>query len=150
MKIRAATSADIEALRALEQQVVAAERPFNQAIKAVDAIYYDLEAMLSDGNTHLIVGEIGNQIVATGYAQIRQSKAQLVHEQHGYLGFMLVLPEYRGQGLNQQVMEHLIEWCKARDINDFYLDVYSSNQAAIRAYEKAGFTPCLLEMKLHL
>ena len=40
MKIRAATSADIEALRALEQQVVAAERPFNQAIKAVDAIYW--------------------------------------------------------------------------------------------------------------
>ena len=35
----------------------------------------DLEAMLSDGNTHLIVGEIGNQIVATGYAQIRRQSA---------------------------------------------------------------------------
>ncbi|MEI5637796.1 MULTISPECIES: GNAT family N-acetyltransferase [unclassified Pseudoalteromonas] len=150
MKIRAATSADIDTLRALEQQVVAAERPFNEAIKTVDAIYYDLDAMLSDTNTHLIVGEKDNQIVATGYAQIRPSKAQLVHEHHGYLGFMLVLPEYRGQGLNQQVMEHLIEWCKGQNINDFYLDVYSANEAAIRAYEKAGFTPCLLEMKLHL
>ncbi|MDP4489410.1 GNAT family N-acetyltransferase [Pseudoalteromonas piscicida] len=150
MKIRAATINDLTTLLDLEQQVIEAERPYNPTIKSQDAKYYGFEKLLNCSNTLVIVGEVSEQIVATGYVQIRASKQQLQHTQHGYLGFMYVAPEHRGKGLNQEIMEHLIAWCKTQNVNDFYLDVYSSNAAAIRAYEKAGFTPCLLEMKLHL
>ncbi|NSY33636.1 GNAT family N-acetyltransferase [Pseudoalteromonas sp. JC28] len=150
MIIRPATINDLTTLLGLEQQVIEAERPYNSTIKSQDAKYYDFEKLLTCSNTLVVVGEVSEQIVATGYVQIRASKQQLQHTQHGYLGFMYVAPEHRGKGLNQAIMEHLIAWCKTQNINDFYLDVYSSNAAAIRAYEKAGFTPCLLEMKLHL
>ncbi|MCF2908657.1 GNAT family N-acetyltransferase [Pseudoalteromonas sp. DL2-H2.2] len=150
MQIRIATLEDLPILRQLEQAVIAAERPYNQAIKPQDARYYDLPALLDCPDSLLVVGEQDGKIVATGYVQHRDSKAQLMHERHGYLGFMYVDPDYRGQGLNQAIMTHLMNWSKQQAIHDFYLDVYSDNQAAIRAYEKAGFSPCLLEMKVHL
>ncbi|MGO2012223.1 MAG: GNAT family N-acetyltransferase [Pseudoalteromonas sp.] len=150
MKLRAATKADIPVLKQLEQAVIDAERPLNSAIKQVNAKYYNLEELISDRNTVLAIGETNNQIIATGYVQIRTSKQQLQHQQHGYLGFMYVTPDMRGQGLNQQIMAYLIEWAKARHVTDFYLDVYNNNTAAVCAYEKLGFEPCLLEMKLHL
>ena len=50
--------------------------------------------------------------------------------------------------LNKQVIEHLIVWAKSRGVCDFYLDVYGDNQAAVKAYEKLGFTSSLVEMKL--
>ncbi|QTL37201.1 GNAT family N-acetyltransferase [Pseudoalteromonas viridis] len=150
MQIRTATAEDLPILRQLEQAVIAAERPYNQAIKPQDARYYDLSALLDCPDSLLVVGEQDGKIVATGYVQHRDSKAQLVHARHGYLGFMYVDPDYRGQGLNQAIMTHLMNWSKQQAIHDFYLDVYSDNQAAIRAYEKAGFSPCLLEMKVHL
>ncbi|MCL1123645.1 hypothetical protein [Shewanella surugensis] len=31
-----------------------------------------------------------------------------------------------------------------------YLDAYSQNESAVKAYERAGFTPSLIEMKLKL
>lgn len=150
MHIRAAIDSDINTLKKLEQAVINAERPLNSVIKETDAKYYNLEALISDTNTLLVVGEIYNQIVATGYVQLRTSKQQLKHQRHGYLGFMYVTPDKRGQGLNQQLMTHLIDWAKAQHVTDFYLDVYNNNTAAVHAYEKLGFEPCLLEMKLHI
>lgn len=63
---------------------------------------------------------------------------------------MYVEPEYRGLGINKLVMENLIEWSKEQGVLDFYLDVYDGNDAAIRAYEKVGFSKSLVEMKINL
>jgi ribosomal protein S18 acetylase RimI-like enzyme len=96
------------------------------------------------------VVEIDGQIVATGYVQIRASKTYLQHSHHGYLGFMYVVPQCRGQGLNKQLLEKLIVWGQERGIRDFYLEVYTQNNVAIKAYEKVGFTSSVVEMKLTL
>jgi len=125
MKLRVATKTDIPTLTQLEQAVIDAERPLNSVIKKANAEYYNLEELISDSNTLLVVGEVNNQIIATGYVQLRTSKQQLKHQRHGYLGFMYVTPDKRGQGLNQQVMTHLIDWAKAKQVTDFYLDVYT-------------------------
>ncbi len=148
MKIREANLEDISALLELEQCVIEAEKPFNSSIKTVKTHYYDLENLISSNDTCLIVVEDSSGIIATGYAQIRESKVALNHDKHSYLGFMFVSPEHRGKAINQKVMNHLIEWSKRRGITDFYLDVYSQNESAINAYQKAGFEPCLVEMKL--
>ena len=150
MTFRTAKLSDLPRLYELEQKVVEAERPFNSSIKSESASYYDIESLIENPNSCLLVAEIAEQIIATGYAQIRDSKRSLNHEQHAYLGFMYVAPEHRGQGLNQQLIDELITWCKSEGIFDFYLDVYLENESAVKAYEKAGFTPTLLEMKLNL
>jgi len=44
----------------------------------------------------------------------------------------------------------LISWSRSRGVDHFYLDVYSENARAIRAYEKIGFKASMVEMELHL
>ena len=148
MQFRQATLSDVNALLALEQAVVDAERPFNSAIKAQGARYYDIPALVTDDDSYLLVAEDNGAIVATGYVQIRQSKPSLEHNVHGYLGFMYVAPAYRGMGLNKQIIDTLMAWAESKQVFDFYLDVYAENRAAINAYEKVGFQPSMLEMKL--
>lgn len=148
MQFRQATLSDVNALLALEQAVVDAERPFNSALKAQGARYYDIPALITDDDSYLLVAEDNGAIVATGYIQIRQSKPSLEHNVHGYLGFMYVAPAYRGMGVNKQIIDTLMVWAESKQVFDFYLDVYAENRAAINAYEKVGFQPSMLEMKL--
>lgn len=148
--LRKATSADKADLLSLEQKVVEAERPFNPSIKPKNAAYYDLNHLLSGDDSNLIVAEINGVIIGTGYGQIRESKQSLEHTTHTYLGFMYVESEYRGLGINKMIMDNLIDWSKSRGVFDLYLDVYDANDAAIRAYEKVGFTKSLVEMKINL
>lgn len=147
---RRARSQDLPQLLKAEQAVVEAERPFNQAIRSGSPRYYDLPSLINNDDTCLLVGEDDGGIVATGYGQVRQSKASLNHDWHCYLGFMYVAPQWRGKGVNREVMKRLIDWAKSRGVQDFYLDVYTDNKAAINAYGKLGFRSGLMEMKLHL
>lgn len=148
--LRPATVSDQTILLNLEQKVIEAERPFNASIKKTGTAYYDLKDLLSSDKSLLLVAEIDGRIVATGYAQIRPSKQSFQHEQHCYLGFMYVEPQYRGQGVNKKVLEKLIQWGRGLAIVDFYLDVYSDNKAAISAYKKIGFAESMVEMKLNI
>ncbi len=148
MQFRQATLSDVNALLALEQAVVNAERPFNSAIKAQGARYYDIPALITGDDSYLLVAEDNGVIVATGYVQIRQSKPSLMHNVHGYLGFMYVAPTSRGMGVNKEIIDALMAWAESKQVFDFYLDVYADNRAAINAYEKVGFQPSMLEMKL--
>ncbi|MBL4773848.1 MAG: GNAT family N-acetyltransferase [Alcanivoracaceae bacterium] len=149
MNFREAVINDINQLFILEQKVVEAERPYNASIKKGKPIYYDMLNLISDKYSYLIVAEEDGEIVGTGYAQIQLSKTSLQHENHAYLGFMYVSPRCRGKGLNKEIIDRLISWSKKQGVNDHYLEVYSGNSSAIRAYEKKGFKPCLIEMKLN-
>lgn len=150
VNIRKALLTDQDVLLSLEQEVIEAERPYNATIKPQGAVYYDLNYLLIDDESHVVVAEVNGQIIGTGYAQIRESKKSLKHNKHSYLGFMYVDQEYRGLGINKLIMESLINWSKKQGVLDFYLDVYDGNDAAIRAYEKVGFSKSLVEMKINL
>jgi len=150
LNIREASRDDLPHLLELEQRVVEAERAFSPDIKAPEAYYYDIEQLIADDACLLLVAEDAGAIVATGYAQIKKSKASLAHNIHAYLGFMYVSPSFRGQGLNQEITGKLVTWSQQQGVSTLYLDVYAENAPAIRAYEKIGFQPCLLEMKLSL
>lgn len=150
MKIRLAQPDDLPILREFEQGVIEEERPCNDSIKKSNVIYYDLDDLLSDPNTSLQLVEHDGRVVGCGYVQLRPSEAAFVHDRHAYMGFMYVEPGARGQGVNKMIIESLISWSRDQGVSDFYLDVYTENGAAIRAYEKVGFTPVLVEMKLNL
>jgi len=148
--LREAIPADLSRLQELEQCVIESERPLNSSLKTSNTFYYDLPNMILDDNTYLIVVEVSGDIIGTGYAQIRNSKECFVHEKHSYIGFMFVSPNHRGKGLAQKILDQLIEWSEGEGIKDIYMDVYAQNESAIKAYNKAGFKPCLVEMKLCL
>ena len=142
---------DLVVLLHFEQAMIAAERPFDPAISAKgDIRYYDLEQLLGSADVELVVAEADGAIIGCGYARIEASKAFLRHERHSYLGFMYVLPEYRGKGVNKAVLDALEKWSVSHGINVMQLEVYSQNSPAIRAYEKAGFNSTVIEMRKNM
>jgi len=81
---------------------------------------------------------------------IENAKPYLKHEKHAYLGFMYVVPECRGQGINRLIIEGLKTWSKAQKITELQLEVYEANKAAIKAYEKVGFSKLMVSMRIDL
>lgn len=145
--IRRATTADLPKLAEFLQSLVAAERPFDPTLKEGEIFYYDIKEFISDNKTELLVIDYKNQIIGCGYAQIRSAKPYQNHELFGYLGFMYVSPEFRGNGLNNLLLDNLKKWVLSQGITEVRLDVYSENVPAIRAYEKAGFKQILTTMR---
>ena len=146
--IRPAARQDLDALLAFEQGVVEAERPFDPTLRAGKLRYYAIEALLTDPQVRLLVAEHEGQVVGSGYARIEDAKPYLRHSRHAYLGFMYVRPDYRGQGVNSRILAALRQWAAAQGLTEMRLDVYAANAAAVRAYEKFGFQPHSLEMRL--
>lgn len=145
--IRCATTADLPKLAEFLQSLVAAERPFDSTLKEGEIFYYDIKEFISDNKTELLVIDYNQQIIGCGYAQIRSAKPYQNHELFGYLGFMYVSPEFRGNGFNNLLMEDLKKWILSQGITEVRLEVYSENEPAIRAYEKAGFKQILTTMR---
>ena len=149
--IRQATVSDLEILLEFEQAMIEAERPFDPAIRrGEDVRYYDLEKLIRSTDSEILVAEIGGQVIGCGYARIEPSKAFFRHDRHSYLGFMYVVPEHRGKGVNKAVLDALEAWTESRGVNEMQLEVYVQNIAAIRAYEKSGFAANVLEMRKSL
>lgn len=147
---RSATVEDLDTLLQFEQGIVTAERPFDPTLKAGEIHYYDLKALILSPEAEVVVAVAGEEIIGSGYAQIRQAKDYLRHSRFAYLGFMYVKPAFRGQGINQKVLDALTNWIKEQGIAEIRLEVYAENEGAKRAYAKAGFTPNLLEMRMNL
>ncbi len=148
--IRCATSKDTPKLEEFEQGLIEAERPFSEHMKNEKFAYYDLPSLIDEDKAEILVVENNGELIACGYAKIRKSKQYVTHEEHGYIGFMYVDPEYRGLGVGQQLLDRLILWCKEKNLTEVQLDVFSENVGAIRVYEKAGFKPNILEMRLNV
>ena len=150
VKIRKASLVDLEQLLGFEQDLIKAERPFDPTLKADPINYYDLKSLLTSPLAEVLVAEADNKVIASGYVRIDRSKPFLKHSTHAYLGFMYVLPEYRGQGINKQIMDALKDWAVSQNITEFSLEVYYDNISAIKAYEKIGFSRYILEMRYNL
>ena len=144
---RPATLDDLDVLLLFEQGVIAAERPFDPTLKADPIRYYDLKKMIEAAHIELLVAVSGDTIIGSGYARIETAKPFLQYEQYAYLGFMYVLPEYRGKGINRLIIDALATWAAGQNMTELRLEVYQNNTAAIAAYEKVGFEKLLIEMR---
>lgn len=144
---RPATLSDLPTLLHFEQQLIATERPMDAALKTTDTYYYNLPAQIQLPNVRLLLALHNDQIVGCGYAKILENTAKFAETLYGYIGFMFVLPDYRGQQIGGQIIEQLKDWLRQRGIKEVRLDVYQQNPRAIRSYEKVGFTPHLINMR---
>jgi len=145
--LRIANLDDLPTLLEFEQRLIKAERPMDPSIKDGNISYYDISEMIKAKNCEVFVVELDHDIVASGYAKIKDDRPYLKHKKQGYLGFMFVPEEHRGKGLNNLILNALIDWCKARNVFEIRLDVYDVNEPAIKAYKKAGFNNYLINMR---
>lgn len=96
------------------------------------------------------MAEIDGDLVGCGYARIDPAKPYLQYDRQSYLGFMYVVPEFRGRGINQMILDDLYRWTLSRGVTEIRLEVYPANSAAVRAYEKSGFIPYILQMHTNI
>ncbi len=146
--IREARPEDLKTLLDFEQEVIKAERPFDPTIRQPPVNYYDLKALLLDKEVGVYVAEYEGKLVSSGYGMVRKARHYLDHENYAYLGFMYTLPEFRGKGINQMILDALKAWAKKMGLIELRLTVYEDNLPAIRAYEKAGFRKHIVEMRM--
>jgi len=145
--LQKATLNDIPVLRQFEQGLIADERPFDPTIRPDPVHYYDMEALVTDPNTHFLLAWVDQKAVASGYATQKTPRPYLDHSVYAYFGFMYTLPGYRGYGVNGRIVKALKKWALERGLKEMRLTVYPGNQPALRAYKKVGFSPHLLEMR---
>ena len=147
---RKATADDFGILYSFEQNLINAERPYDPTLKQDHFHYYDLQEMINAPHIHLIVAVLGNKIIGSGYARIDAAKPFMAHSQYAYLGFMYVDPAYRNQGVNGIIIAALKQWAIEQHMTEMRLEVYRDNLPAVKSYEKAGFIPHILEMRMSL
>ena len=150
IKTRPATLEDLPILLEFEQGIITFERPFDPTLAERHITYYDLAAYVQVEDIEVLVALDGKELIGSGYVQIREGKPYQSHVKYGYIGFVFVRPEHRGKGVVSKIMSDLTDWAKAKGITEIRLDVYSDNDSAIRAYEKAGFSKLLTEMRVDL
>lgn len=150
VNIRPAQLKDLNQLLEFEQGVIASERPFDESLKDSEITYYNLEKLITNENSQLMVAEYAGVLIASGYALIMNSRPFEKHEYFSYLGFMFVVPEYRRKGLNKKIIGSLIDWSKSKGIVEIRLDVFEQNESALLAYEKLGFNKTLVKMRLDI
>ena len=150
VEIRKAVETEIEILLSFEKGIVAAERPFDTTLKEGEIHYYDLIGLIRAKSAEVLVAVVNNEIVGSGYVKILPAEPYQKFTEYAYLGFMYVKPEFRGQGINQKILNGLIDWAKSQNLTEVRLEVYDENTIAKNAYLKAGFKPNLLEMRLEI
>jgi len=148
VNIRTATMDDLPVLLNFEQEIIKAERPFDVTIKEGLISYYDIGEMIQDPKAQVVVAEVENKIVASGYAIAKKARHYLDHEFYAYLGFMYTDEDYRGMGINAMIVEELKNWSNQKGFKEIRLTVYNENLSAIKAYEKVGFKKHIIEMRL--
>ena len=137
---------DLPILLEFEQGVINAEKPFDITLKE-KPVYYDIPELINAPYIEMAVAQAGDKIIGSGYARIEIAKHYLRHESHGYLGFMYVVPAYRGKGVNKKIINALENWAAKKNITELRLDVYNMNEPAISAYEKVGFIKHMINMR---
>jgi GNAT superfamily N-acetyltransferase len=76
---------------------------------------------------------LDGQCVAVGSAVVENGWAGLTN--------IVVKPGLRGRGIGKLLIHSLAEWGHNNGAQQIYLQVLDNNQAALRLYEKTGFTP---------
>jgi GNAT superfamily N-acetyltransferase len=148
--LREAIQGDLNKLRVFEQNLIQYERPFASNLREDPIEYYDLFDLIKRPDARVVVAEVSGEIVGSGYALIKRSVEYKKPDTYAYLGFMYVIPKFRGQGVNGKIIDYVTQWAKTKNIKELQLDVYAENKSAVRAYSKKKFKPDLLKMRLNL
>jgi ribosomal protein S18 acetylase RimI-like enzyme len=85
-----------------------------------------------------------------GWVQIDKSTDWVTGKEIGWINDVYVKKSYRGKGFATALLKQALEEMKEMDYDEVRLNVYSSNEQAIKLYEKLGFHDLNKFMKLDL
>lgn len=85
-------------------------------------------------NIDLVVEKVSNNAVGYCVSSISQSK-------EGEVESIFILPEFRGEGAGDKLMERAVSWLEANGAEKIKLGVVYGNDEVLNFYERHGFYP---------
>ena len=123
-------------LRALAESPDSFGRRLVDELARPDAEWIRLtESVTTPGGQVMLVAEEAGRPVGLAFGIFDKDRAKT-----GHVGGMWVEPEARGRGAGQALLDSAIAWARARELDRLELWVTEGNGAAVRLYERAGFT----------
>jgi GNAT superfamily N-acetyltransferase len=147
IKLRTATLNDLERLRSFEQELIKFERTFDDTL-GQNIQYYDIERLIQDKESELVIAETTEEIIGCSYAKILKADSRYVYDKYTLIGFVYVVPNHRGKKLSATIIGKLQEWSNEQGVSEIRLRVYASNTSAAKAYREMGFRDNFIEMRL--
>jgi RimJ/RimL family protein N-acetyltransferase len=139
--IRDATPADALAFRelrleALQDSPTAFSADYQKNLNHPAKYWEDRLTMEEDEATIFLAEHEGKLVGMTGIARGGSPKTR-----HGaWVWGVYVTPEWRGLRIAEELINSCFTWAKARKILLVKLGVASTNRAAVRCYERCGFS----------
>ena len=135
--IRPAVSADVDTLVAFTLQEAleaegtrATEMAVRRGIEAAFAIPPRATYWVVEASDRTIVGSTS---ITTEWSDFHGAD-------YWWIQSIFIVPEHRGHGLIERLLHHLAHTAKAAGALDLRLYAHTSNQRALRAYRRCGFT----------
>lgn len=82
-----------------------------------------------------LTGDGGDQVVAAASMTVVRGAG---FNKRGQLEDFVVDEAFRGQGVGRSMWKALIDWCRAHDLNEFYLQTETFRPDAIAFYNRVG------------
>lgn len=139
--IREASPADARPYRelrleALQDSPTAFTADYEMNLNQPTKYWEDRLTMDADESTLFLGEHKGKLISMTGIARGRSQKTK----HSAWIWGVYVTAAWRGMRIAEELIGSCLAWAKARDIVIVKLGVTSTNQSAIRCYERCGFS----------
>lgn len=99
----------------------------------------DVQALLAP-EVHFFVAERAGCLLGCGAVRCRPGEPATGGQPYGEIKRMMTSPAARGQGLASALMQRLEDTLRAQGITLALLETGEEQQAAVRLYERLGFT----------
>ncbi len=149
--IRKATYSDVNTITELRIELLMAVGDVNEGnrSKVFSANHNYFKEKLSTGGYTAWIAEVKGKIVAISGLVFfeRPPQAENIGGLEAYIMNMYTIPEYRGYGIAQSLLEKCISDCNRLGVGRIWLH---SSQEGYQLYKKMGFTDKDSEMELFL
>lgn len=150
MIIRKADFTDIDVLQLFGKELHLVEKEFEPGLKYSEdesRVRY-LKQLNNPLALFLIVEDDTKKPLGYLYAHAEEAD---VHDQlECNLEVIYLIPESRGKGLSNQLIQSCIDWAKKNHITKIKTEIFAQNTASRKAFEKNGFDPYLLIYSLEI
>jgi diamine N-acetyltransferase len=150
MNVRTAHPEELLTLAHLLDEVVALHhREDPTQFKAPEAVEHAryLEERFQDPDAAVFVAEDQGELAGIAVTVIREAPPFLNPNRFVLLENLAVASKFRRTGIGRKLVDAVVLWTRARDMQELDLNVYEFNHSAIRFYETIGFRTVSRRMK---